>query len=72
MKLCPVPVDPRGPEGAFASLAADVYVPAGAGASRESKRRQGVGGACGCASLAAERGIDDQPAKLMRRQVALR
>jgi dienelactone hydrolase len=27
----PVPIDPRGPEGAFSSLAADVYVPAGAG-----------------------------------------
>jgi dienelactone hydrolase len=27
----PVPVDPRGPEGAYSSLAADVYVPAGAG-----------------------------------------
>jgi dienelactone hydrolase len=27
----PVPIDPRGPEGAFSSLAADVYVPAGRG-----------------------------------------
>lgn len=27
----PVPVDPRGPEGAYTSLAADVYVPSGAG-----------------------------------------
>jgi len=28
----PVPVDPRGPEGAFTSLAADVYAPTGGGA----------------------------------------
>ena len=28
----PVPVDPRGPEGVFTSLAADVYVPTGGGA----------------------------------------
>jgi dienelactone hydrolase len=27
----PVPIDPHGPEGAFSSLGADVYVPAGAG-----------------------------------------